>query len=169
MLIIARSIRQLRMGEMMEVYADSNEKAAMDWPNLPPMFALELAEREFRQYLEEVFFRTPGAVYVLWEENGRYVSALRLEPYRDGLLLEALETAPDHRKKGYAAALITAVQGWLREQGPVRLYSHIGKRNDASRRTHEKCGFQRISDHAVYISGSVDHRCATYRYDDPRG
>lgn len=167
MLIIARSIRQLRMGEMMEVYADSNQETALDWPNLPPMFALELAEREFRQYLEEVFFRTPGAVCALWEENGRYVSALRLEPYRDGLLLEALETAPDHRKKGYAAALITAVQGWLREQGPVHLYSHIGKRNDASRRTHEKCGFQRISDHAVYISGSVDHRCATYRYDDP--
>ena len=167
MLIIAASIRQLRMEELMEVYADSNREKASDWPNLPKLFALELAEREFRQYLDTVFFRTPGAVMALWEEHGRYVSALRLEPYRDGLLLEGLETAPDHRKRGYAAALITAVQAYLRELGAVRLYSHVGKRNAPSRRTHETCGFSRISDHAVYISGSVDYRCDTYRYDAP--
>ena len=165
MLIIAKSLRQLRFSELMEVYADSNREKAEDWPNLPPMFALQLAEQEFRQYLQEVFFRTPGAVFAVWEEEGFYVSALRLEPYKDGLLLEALETAPDQRNRGYAVTLIRAVQQYLKPRGSVKIYSHVNKRNTASLKTHEKCGFSVISDHAVYISGSVDYRSCTLLYE----
>ena len=146
----------------MEVYADSNAEKASDWPNLPHGYALTLAEQDFRQYLDEVFFRTSGAICALWEESGKYVSVLRLEPYKDGLLLEGLETHPDHRKKGYAAKLVTAVQQQL---GSVKMYSHVSKRNTASLKTHEKCGFLQISDHAVYINGSVDYRCCTLLYE----
>ena len=162
MLILVTSLRQLRFGELMEVYADSNEEKATDWPNLPHGYALTLAEQDFRQYLDEVFFKTDGALCAVWEESGKYVSVLRLEPYRDGLLLEGLETHPEQRKKGYAGMLISAVQQHL---GPVKIYSHVSKRNLASLRTHEKCGFAKISDHAVYINGSVDYRCCTLIYE----
>ena len=165
MLILAHSLRDIRFGELMAVYADANEEKAFDWLDLPRGFALELAERDFRQYLNEVFFRTPGAVLALWEAQGTYVSALRLEPYKDGLLLEGLETAPAARQKGYAAALIRSVQDYLKQQGPVKLYSHVNKRNMASLKTHETCGFSLISDHAVYINGSVDYRCCTLSYE----
>ena len=165
MLILAHSLRDLRFGALMEVYADSNEEKASDWPNLPRGYALTLAEQDFRQYLQEVFFPTDGALYTVWEEEGCYVSALRLEPYRDGLLLEALETRPDQRGKGYAQTLIREMQRYLAQQGPVKLYSHIEKRNSASRSVHEKCGFRVVSDHAVYINGSVDYRCDTWRYE----
>ena len=165
MLLLAHSLRDLRFGELMEVYAQSNEETAMQWPNLPRGYALTLAEQDLRQYLREVFFPTAGALCAVWEEQGRYVSALRLEPYRDGLLLAALETAPDQRCRGYALMLITEVQRHLAQQGPVKLYSHIAKRNVASRKVHEQCGFRIISDHAVYINGSVDHRCDTWLYE----
>lgn len=165
MLIIATSFRQLRFSELMKVYADSNREKATDWPDLPRGFALQLAEQDHRQYLQEVFFQTPGAVCAVWEEEGKYVSALRLEPYEDGLLLEGLETAPDCRNKGYALTLLRAVQRHLSAQGDVKLYSHIHKRNTASLKTHEKCGFRQISDHAVYINGSVDYRCGTFLYE----
>ena len=161
MLVLATSLRQLRFSELMEVYADSNEEKASDWSNLPHGYALTLAEQDFRQYLDEVFFRTPDAVCAVWEEKGYYVSALRLEPYKDGLLLEALETHPDQRMKGYAAMLISAVQQHL---GSVKIYSHVKKSNTASLKTHEKCGFKQISDYAVYINGSVDYRCSTLLY-----
>ena len=161
MLILAQSLRELRFAELMEVYADSNREKASDWPDLPPMFALQLAEQDSYQYLKDVFFPTPGALCAVWEEKGRYVSALRLEPYRDGLLLEALETVPTRRNQGYAVSLIRAVQRHLASQGGVKLYSHVNKRNTASIKTHEKCGFQVISDHAVYINGSMDYRCRT--------
>lgn len=162
MLNVARSLKDLRFSELMQVYAQSNLEAAEKRKNLPPMFALQLAEQDFRQYLQEVFFPTPGAYLCIWEEGGCYVSALRLEPYRDGLLLAALETAPAFRKRGYGAALIRAVQQHL---GPGKLYSHVDKRNAASLRTHEACGFRLLSDHAVYLNGSVDYRCHTLLYE----
>ena len=162
MLILAHSIRELRLRDLMEVYEDSNREKAGDWPNLPPMFALQLAEQDHREYLQEVFFRTPGAVLAVWEENGTYVSALRLEPYKDGLLLNALETVPIHRKQGYAARLIRAVQ---ENMGNVKIYSHVNKRNMPSLKTHEACGFRAISDCAVFLSGSVDYRSCTLLYE----
>lgn len=164
MLIVAKSLKDLRFSELMQVYAQSNQEAAEERKHLPPMFALQLAEQDLRQYLQEVLFRTPGALCCIWEESGRYVSALRLEPYRDGLLLAALETAPDYRNRGYASTLIREVQKDLARQGNVKLYSHVNKRNTASLRTHESCGFQVISDCAVYLSGSVDYRCNTLLY-----
>ena len=165
MLIHAKAIKDLRLADLMAVYEQSNLEVAQDRKQLPALFALQLAEQDFRQYLQDVFFRTSGAHCFVWEEKGRYVSALRLEPYRDGLLLEGLETAPDCRKKGYAATLVRAVQTWLRQQGSAKLYSHVDKRNTASLRTHEKCGFRVISDRAVYINGSVDYRCVTMLYE----
>ena len=162
MLILVHSLRELRFGELMEVYVDSNREKASDWPNLPPLFALQLAEQDHREYLQDAFFRTPGAVLAVWEEKGIYVSALRLEPYKDGLLLNALETAPAHRKKGYAAGLIRAVQ---ENRGTVKIYSHVNKRNMASLKTHEACGFRVISDCAVFLSGSVDYRSCTLLYE----
>ncbi len=161
MLILAHSLRELRFGELMRVYEDANLESAQQWKHLPQGFALQLAEQEFRQYLQEVFFATPGALCAIWEEQGRYVSALRLESYRDGLLLAALETAPDQRRMGYAGQLIRQVQQLLACQGAVKVYSHVNKRNTASWITHERCGFRVISDHAVYLNGSVDYRCAT--------
>lgn len=161
MLVLAHSLRELRFGELMTVYADSNLEAASGRSNLSAAFALQLAEQDLYQYLRDVFFPTSGALCAVWEEEGCYVSALRLEPYRDGLLLEALETAPGCRRKGYAASLIRAVHEHLKAQGGAKLYSHVNKRNTASLKTHEKCGFWVMSDHAVYINGSVDYRCCT--------
>ena len=102
----------------------------------------------------------PGAVYALWVEDGRYRSALRLEPYEDGLLLEALETAPKYRRQGYAEKLMRAVQ----EAFPQKIYSHVSKRNKASLAIHEKCGFRQVLDYARYIDGSVAHNAITLCY-----
>ena len=55
-------------------------------------------EDAFLSYLEEDFFRQKSAFYAIWLVENSYQSALRLEPYRDGLLLEALETAPNARR-----------------------------------------------------------------------
>ena len=165
MLIIAKSLKDLRFAELMQVYEQSNLEAASERKNLPAMFALQLAEQDFRQYLQEVFFKTPGAICCVWEESGHYVSALRMEPYRDGLLLEALETAPNFRNKGYAATLIQEVQSHLSKQGSLKIYSHVNKRNIASLKTHEKCGFSVASDCAVYINGSADYRSCTLVFE----
>ena len=109
MLYLARSLSQLHFGSLMAVYGEGNpENGREAWPEEPEMRQIQLAEEEFYRYLSQVFFKTPGAICAVWEESGRYVSALRLEPYRDGLLLEALETDPEQRRRGYSAGLIEA-------------------------------------------------------------
>lgn len=166
MLTIARSISELRFGGLMSLYSETNrETGRQAWPDEPEYCQLMSAEQECYRYLRDCFFTTPGAVYAVWQIDGKYVSALRLEPYRDGLLLEALETAPEERQKGYAAALIRAVQDWLREQGNVKVYSHVSKQNLASLKTHERCGFHRILEHAAYIDGSVSQSACTMCYE----
>ena len=164
MLILARNIRDLSFSRLMEVYIEGNlENAEEFYPDLTEGQKLMQAEQDFYQYLNEVFFRTSGAVYAIWEVQGSYVSVLRLEPYRDGRLLEALETAPSRRRQGYGVQLIKAVQ----EQFPnQRIYSHVGKKNVPSLRVHEKCGFRRISEYAVYIDGSVNRRACTLCWEN---
>lgn len=162
MLIIAHKLHELAFGKLMEVYAEGNLENGQDlWPDETENRQIALAEQEFYNYLQQVFFRTDGARYFIWEENGRYVCALRLEPYQDGLLLEALETLPQVRRKGYAVRLI---ESSLEFVGKVKVYSHVHKRNVASLRTHEKCGFKKVLNYAVYADGSVNDRCCTLCY-----
>lgn len=159
MLVFAHKLSELRFSDLMEVYKEGNLENGLDlWPEEPEGQRLLLAEQGFLQYLRECFFTTPGAVYAVWTEAGRYVSALRLEPYRDGMLLEALETAPDSRGRGYASALIREMASHY----PGKIYSHIHKRNTPSIKVHTKYGFRKIADHAVYVDGSVTHNCCTY-------
>lgn len=163
MLKFAKSLRELSFGSLMKVYAEGClERGQALYPEETEARQIALGEEEFYNYLSQVFFRTPGAVYAMWQVDGNYVSALRLEPFRDGLLLEALETAPDQRRNGYAKALIRAV---LEQTGDVKIYSHVSKRNTASLKTHEACGFHRLLDYAVGIDGSVNQSSFTMCYE----
>lgn len=159
MLYIAKSMKELDFRGLMDIYFQGNrENAGERYPQLPQEQGILCAEQDFYQYLRECFFPAPGTEYMIWQVSGKSVSALRLEPYRDGLLLEALETAPDQRRKGYARSLILAV---LAEKSGVKIYSHVHKRNRPSLSVHEQCGFQRISEQAVYIDGSVNSNACT--------
>jgi len=159
-MIIAKRLRDISFRDLMDVYLEGNlEKAREEFFDMPQYAGLEQAEQDFYQYLWECFFKIPGACYGIWEEKGRYISALRWEPYQDGVLISALETAPAYRGQGYASKLLTAVLEEL--EGPV--YSHVSKHNTPSLCVHRKCGFQIISESAKYLDGSVNSRAYTLR------
>lgn len=163
MLNIAKHLRELRFGELMAVYTEGNRENAEDfYPDLPPQMQIIRAEQDFYTYLADCFFREPGAAYYIWSEGGHYVSALRLEPYQDGLLLEALETHPEFRGRGYAKMLIRAA---LQAVEAEKVYVHISPRNLPSIAVHTKSGFRKISDCARYADGSVNSHCGTYLYE----
>lgn len=166
MLKIIQSIQQLSFSQLMEVYEESNMLNGRErHPLASPHSQLHEAEQDFYHYLASVFFRQKNSYYAVLIENETYVSALRLEPYLDGVLLCALETAPNSRRHGYAYKLISSVIAYLAEQGSGMLYSHISKRNVASLNVHLKCGFQIIQDHAVYSDGSVLPGSYTLAYE----
>lgn len=157
MLLIAKRLCDLNFSLLMEVYFEGNLEKSVDYGE----GGLLRAEQEFRDYLREDFFRQKDAFYAIWQESGKYISALRLEPFLDGWLMEALETVPDLRRRGYAKKLISAV---LEYMGVERIYSHVYKWNEASLRIHYACGFEVYLDHAVYVDGSVTNRSYTLRF-----
>lgn len=160
MLIIAKSLRELNFRQLMDVYEEGNRENARElYPHLPEGQGIAEAEQDFYTFLKEGFFRNPDAFYGVWTEADCYVSAMRMEAYRDGWLVEAVETKPSCRRHGFAHKLMNAVFDYLQEG---KVYSHIHKKNLPSQRLHEGLGFARWSDRAVYIDGSVNDRCATY-------
>ena len=110
MLVVAKSIEELDFPQLMKIYIEGNREHGVElWPDKSQEEQIRLSELDFLAYLQNGFFVKPGAMYMVWQVDGNYVSALRLEQYRDGLLMEALETIPDKRRKGYAVALISSV------------------------------------------------------------
>lgn len=161
MLEVFDSLKNLNFQMLMDVYAQSNrENAEVYFPQLSEPQGVAMVEQQFYTFLQEVFFKTRDSRCCVWLADGKYVSALRLEPYRDGLLLEALETAPEQRHKGYGRRLMQAALAQIQGK-PV--YSHVGKRNAASLALHMGCGFEKIQDCAVYIDGSVSQNAVTLK------
>ena len=165
MLIVVKSMQQLNTEQLTAVYRETNRKnGQIFYPDHAPHKQLDLAEEAFLDYLRQDFFRQRGAFYCLWEEEGVYRSALRLEPYRDGLLLQALETAPDARRKGYARALIAETFAYLEKTDTQVVYSHVSKQNLPSLSLHKACGFVVFSDTATYLDGTVTQGSFTLSY-----
>lgn len=159
MLKIIDSADQLPYGQIMDIYECSNrDKGRCNHPQLAESEQLLLAEQDFYAYLQDVLNRRL-AIIALWLAEGRIVAALRLEKYRDGLLLAGLETAPAERRKGYASALVCAVVNHFPN---CKIYSHIFDVNYASAALHIKCGFHKIADMAVLLDGSTTNEAATY-------
>ena len=145
MLKIAKSIGQLDVSKLMETYSITGYGRAVS---------------EFYEDLLN-FFSQPGAIYALWEEESTYRCCLRVEPYKDGVLITGIETVPQMRNKGYATKLLSAVVEEMLQSGVTVLYSHVDKGNIPSRKLHEKCGFVLHLDYAVLLDQTVSRNMYT--------
>ena len=162
MLTIISNAEQLPYSQVMYVYEQSiRERAQKDHCNCCSKQQLLNAEQDLYAYLQDVL-EQKLAVLAFWTDNNKFVSALRLEKYRDGLLLTALETAPRERGKGYASMLVSCVVDQFSDS---KIYSHIADNNLASISVHLKCGFQKISSSAVFLDGSQSTDASTYLYE----
>ena len=163
MLTIITRPEDLPFSSLMEVYEQSNRNhGASMYPHRDSNEQLALAEQDLYEYLHDSL-SNKTAIVALWSSEGRCMAALRLEQYRDGLLLTSLETRPTDRKKGYATELVRAVLASFNDQ---KIYSHVYISNHASIALHEKCGFSRIASSAEFLDGSVSNRACTYLYQD---
>ena len=135
--------------KLMDVYSESNfENTDYFYPDEKNKeVAVSKVESGFLHFLKDDFYRNAKAAYWVFEEDGIWISALRTCEIRTGLYyLEALETRPDYRQKGYGYLLLSGVLEKMKADGPFRLCDCVGKKNNASLKTHEKCGFRIVSD-----------------------
>ena len=162
MLYWAKKLSELNFDSLMQLYQEGNQENALElYGQMEPAKALARAEQDFVDYLTEDFFTHKDARYAIWVQDDHYVSALRLEPWQDGLLLEALETHPNFRRQGFAKALICEMQKSLRG---VAVYSHVSKRNKASLAVHKACGFVICKDSVRLLDGTVSSSGVTLRW-----
>lgn len=137
---------------LMDVYAESNlENADFFCPEEPDKeAAVRMVESGFLDFLKNEFFKEPEAICWVLEEGGVWVSALRICRIPEGpYYLEALETRPDRRRQGYGVRLLSEVLDAMKAEGPFRLCDCVGKKNAASLKAHEKCGFRIVSSRAT--------------------
>lgn len=170
MLLKITDCAQLDARQLMDIYAESNrENTAFFYPEEgDPAVALRKVEAGFLDFLQNDFLRQEGNACWVLVEDGVWVSALRTYAIEAGLhYLEALETRPDRRKQGYGAALLSRVVETMKIGGPFRLCDCVEKKNIASLKTHEKCGFRIVSEQGYdYLSREADERDfgLEYRY-----
>lgn len=147
---------------LMDLYSESNfENTDYFFPDMrDKKEAVRKVEEGFLGFLKDEFFSQSGSEYWVLESDGVWVSALRLSRIEKGLYyLEALETRPDCRRQGHAARLLDGVIDELKKAGPFRICDCISKRNTASIKTHEKCGFSIVSEagYDYLLNESDDH------------
>lgn len=119
------------------------------------------------------FFQEEGGLlFILASPEGRYRSAVKLYPWQGERCwhIEALETRPEDRGKGYGTQLLREMIARLEQDGPVTLRSEAGKNNAASLRAHMKAGFRRWAEQVTEADGSVNDRlCAMVYRSGERG
>ena len=147
--------------KLMDIYAESNlENTDYFFPGeTDKETAVKKVEAGFLDFLKKDFFALTGAAYWILEIDGSWVSALRTYRIKDDLYyLEALETRPDQRRIGNGSILLSGVIEALGKNGPFQLCDCVSKKNVASLKTHEKCGFQIVSEEGYdYLHEETDN------------
>ena len=128
---------------LMAVYRESNsENAAWFAPDAPtPEEGLRRTEAGFLAWLREDFLPRKENTLWVWEEDGIFLSALRLTELDGFLWLEALETRPDRRGQGCGERLLRALAAELYQAGGACVRSCVSKKNRPSLALHKKAGF----------------------------
>ena len=168
MLLRISQYKELDGRKLMDIYAESNlENTDYFFPDITDKKeAVRKVEEGFLDFLRNEFFAQPGNVYWILEVDGLWVSAIRTSRIKDDVYYpEALETRPDFRRKGYGSRLLGEVLDSLKADGPFVMYNCVSKRNTASLKTHEKCGFRIVSDRGYdYLSEEYDDHCYGLEY-----
>jgi len=163
MLVICNSIQTLNWEAVCQIYEEGFQlRGRKAYPYLPENAQILQAQQDTYQYLRDEFYVNADSYYAFWVDADRWVSALRMRPYQDGLLLDALETAPEFRRQGFAGQLMQAVLARLPQH--TKVYSRIMRRNKASVRLHLQCGFHKHRPYAVFLDGSFRPDADTYLY-----
>lgn len=133
-----RQATQRDAAELLAIYAPYVLETSVSFESRPPTV------EEFAGRIERIGSFYP---YLVWDEPDgikgyAYASRYGERAAYDWGAQLSVYTAPALHGTGVAAALYTAVLRLLREQGVWRAYAHISCPNTASRRFHEKLGFQ---------------------------
>ena len=160
MLLVITNYEEIDGRKLMDIYKESNlDNTDYFYPaEKNKDIAVKNVEDGFLDYLQNEFFIQNGSIYWVYEVDGMWVSALRTNLIKPGLLyIEAFETRPDQRKKGYASKLLASIVQVLKQIGPFKLCSCVNKKNEESLNVHLKFGFKKVAENGYnYLLNSSE-------------
>ena len=168
MLLQIKNYSEIDTRKLMDIYEESNfENVDYFYPDeVDKNVGVKKVEAGFLDFLKNNFFKQEEATYWVLEENGVWVSSKRtcfIKP--DILYLEALETMPKERNKGYGYKLLSLLIEEVKKEGRLRICDCVSKKNIASLKTHEKCGFKIVSDKGNdYLNNDIDDHCFSLEF-----
>lgn len=168
MLIEIKDFSNIDSRKLMDIYSESNfENVDYFFPDeVNKIEGVKKVEEGFLNFLKNDFFKNELSTYWVLEENGLWVSAARtcfIKP--DIIYLEALETMPSERNKGYGVKLLSLVIESIKNKGSFRICDCVSKKNIPSLKTHEKCGFKIVSEEGIdYLNNEKDDHCFSLEY-----
>lgn len=171
MLLKIRELLDSDTTSLMDIYQESSKNnVSYFFPEIIDIEeGIKKANKAYLEYIRNDFLKRNNTCYYIWKDNGIWVSAMRLYKIKGSIyFMEALETHPLYRKRGYAEKLISSVIEELKQDGDFEMRSYVNINNVASRRTHIKCGFEESSESVFDYANNEwvnDAILLIYRFD----
>jgi GNAT superfamily N-acetyltransferase len=145
----AVSLRDMRQDEY-DAYADRQMREYVESLTgiVPPELAVEKARRDVERFLPHGLATERQRLLVAENAAGQVVGSvwLGMEDPRTGSTelawLHDIRVEADHRRSGYGAAILTAVEALARDAGALRLGLNVFGDNAAAIALYERGGYQ---------------------------
>ena len=143
--LITNEIDKVDLEKLMDIYEESN------WENLSMVesekdklsdknILYQKVRENYKSYLKNEFLKDGKNFLAIFKDDKAYLAALMIYDEGDFYLLEALETRPDARRRGYGEELVKGLISCLGNDIEIR--SEVSKSNQKSLALHKKLGFE---------------------------
>lgn len=147
-IVITNDIDRIDFEKLMDIYEESNceniQKAYKIADGLDDFYEKEKIYKIYKDsyisYLKNEFLANKENYLVILKDKDVYLSGLRLHYRKDYYLIEALETNPNFRNKGYGERLVRDLLKEFKDKTVFR--SEVSISNEKSLGLHKKVGFK---------------------------
>lgn len=157
MLKLVTSIDEIAISRLLSVYSESMNEMKIHFANDAEMC------RAYESFLRD-FVKNPKQLILVEVFHDEWISALRaIEAIEGQWFLEAVETKPEERKKGFGNDLLVHTIDYLKNIGMRELTCTISKNNLKSQALHRKCGFNPTNEPPLNCWGELEEGTILYR------
>ena len=157
MLKLVTSIDEIAISRLLSVYSESMNEMKIHFANDAEMC------RAYESFLRD-FVKNPKQLILVEVFHDEWISALRaIEAIEGHWFLEAVETKPEERKKGFGKDLLVHTIDYLKNIGMRELTCTISKNNFNSHALHGKCGFIPTNEPPLNCWGELEEGTILYR------
>ena len=157
MLNLVTQIDENAISRLLSVYSESMNEMKIHFANDAEMCGA------YASFLRD-FVKNPKQLILVEATDDEWVSALRaIETIEGHWFLEAVETKPDERNKGFGKDLLYHTIDYLTNIGMRELTCTISKNNFKSQALHEKCGFISTNAPPINCWGELEEGTILYR------